>query len=80
MIRRQKVPLSAAAQHLGPWASAKKELIDLQMALLQKQHEETQRREEETHRREEELFELKKRSLELDIRIKEETLKKMNGE
>lgn len=73
--KRAQVPLSATAKQLGPWATAKKELAELQMKLLQEQHDAAQEREAAAQKREEELFQLKKESLELKIKIRREKLK-----
>ncbi|XP_067014114.2 uncharacterized protein [Anabrus simplex] len=73
IFRRMNLPLSAMGKKIEPWVIAKTEVAELQKRLLGKQLREMEERDE----REEALFLIKKRSLELDIKIKEETLKNL---
>ncbi|XP_066995951.2 uncharacterized protein [Anabrus simplex] len=70
IFRKKNLPLSATGKKIEPWVTAKTEVVQLQKRLLEKQLQEVEKRDE----REEALFLIKKRSLELDVKIKEETL------
>ncbi|KAJ9576628.1 hypothetical protein L9F63_025477, partial [Diploptera punctata] len=70
-IRNEQVSTSGTT--LKPLIAAKTELVQLQMKQQKKQYEDSERREQE-------LFLLKKRSLELDITIKEQHLKKLKAQ
>ncbi|XP_068083891.1 uncharacterized protein [Anabrus simplex] len=73
IFRKKSLPLSATVKKIEPWVTARTEVAQLQKRLLEEQLREVQKRDE----REAALFLIKKRSLELDVKIKEETLKNL---
>ncbi|XP_068086738.1 uncharacterized protein [Anabrus simplex] len=73
IFRKKSLPLSATGKKIEPWVTARTEVAQLQKRLLEEQLREVQKRDE----REAALFHIKKRSLELDVKIKEETLKNL---
>ncbi|XP_068086503.1 uncharacterized protein [Anabrus simplex] len=73
IFRKKSLPLSATGKKIVPWVTARTEVAQLQKRLLEEQLREVQKRDE----REAALFLIKKRSLELDVKIKEDTLKNL---